>query len=88
MEQVTKASVVAILQSHNQGVALAVLRMYADLYIDYTAAQRNIDEHGTIVFHPKTGAPIRNPFLDVRDSLWGRLQKSEQEIDTTGLWEG
>lgn len=58
--------------------------IYADLYLDYQAAQANIDEHGTIVFHPKTGAPITNPFLVVRDSCGARLAKSN--LDTGDLW--
>lgn len=82
----TKSEVVAELRTCNKGAEQAQLALYADVYLEYQVAQANIAEHGTVVFHPKTGAPIRNPYLEVRDAAWNRLQKSD--LRTGKLWEG
>lgn len=41
--------------------------IYADYMKSYTTATSNIREHGEIVQHPRTAAPITNPYLEVRD---------------------
>lgn len=43
------------------------LKIFADAKKSYNKAQENIEEYGEIVSHPKTGAPIENPYLKVRD---------------------
>ena len=63
----TKATIVASLKADNPRASLADVTMYADAFLEYQAAQANIAEHGSIVFHPRTGAPIENPYLVVRD---------------------
>ena len=68
----------------NDGIDDSIISMYADLFIDYQHAQANIAENGTVVFHPKTGAPVMNPLLAVRDSAMGRLLK--MDLDTGDLW--
>lgn len=45
----------------------AEIAIYADALADYREAQTNINEHGAIVLHPRTGAPIVNPYLSIRD---------------------
>jgi phage terminase small subunit len=78
-----KARALAVLTPANkddpEGVAI-----YADAYADYQEAQANIDQHGAIVFHPRTGAPIENPYLSVRAKASTVLQKCK--LDTTRLW--
>lgn len=44
------------------------VRIYVDALVDYVEAQANIDEHETVVFHPRTGAPIPNSYLSIRAS--------------------
>lgn len=62
----TKADILAALQQANPQAPMARIAICADAIVDYRAAQANIDEHGTIVYHPRTGAPIPNPYLPVR----------------------
>lgn len=79
-----KIEITRILTALNRDSDPSVIVIYADLFTDYRAAQKNIDENGCIVFHPKTGAPIVNPFLAVRDSTLGRLLKLD--LETGDLW--
>lgn len=45
----------------------AELKIFEDAKKSYDRAQKNIEEYGEIVTHPKSGAPIENPYLKVRD---------------------
>lgn len=45
----------------------AETNIYYNALKSYDKAQENIEEYGEIVTHPKTGAPIENPYLKVRD---------------------
>lgn len=49
------------------GAPLALATMYADLFLEYREAQRNIRANGVIVQHPRTMNPIENPYLGRRD---------------------
>ena len=79
-----KVAVKAHLRALNRGEDESTIAMYADLFADYREAQANIEANGTVVYHPKTGAPITNPLLAVRDSAMGRLLK--MDLDTGDLW--
>lgn len=61
------------------------VQFYADAYLEYTEATHNIDEHGTIVQHPRTGNPIENPYLAIRDRALRKL-RSIKGINSEGLW--
>lgn len=63
-----RADILATLQRENPTAKLDRITIYADAMVEYLAAQANIQEHGTIVFHPRTGAPIDNPYLRVRNA--------------------
>ncbi len=63
-----RAQVVDYLRHKNEGASLQAVALYADAFGEYRAAMANIREHGAVVFHPRTGAPIDNPFLRVRDA--------------------
>lgn len=88
-----RAAVVAWIVEHNENVTLQTATLYADAFCEYRAAVRNIAEHGSIVLHPRTGAPVDNPYLKVRDKArkaleglggreWGRVRVVD------GLWDG
>ena len=55
------------LRSLNPTTTEMVLVMYVDCFEDYASAQANIAEHGAIVSHPKTGGPLPNPYVTIRD---------------------
>lgn len=76
-----KQAVIGVLQEQNPSASSQLLAMYADAFGDYRAAQKNIDEHGVIVVHPRTGSPIDNPYLKVRESA----RKALLELKGKGL---
>lgn len=61
------------------------IAIYADAFIEYKKAQANIDEHGTIVFHPKTGSPIENPYIQIRNKASAVIQRFDK-LKTGDLW--
>ncbi len=67
--------------------APGLCRMYADLRVEYVEAQANILEHGSIVMHPRTGSPIPNPYLIVRDAAGLAMRKMQAEgLRTGSVW--
>jgi len=83
---VDKVNVIALLVELNPGCDLGILTMYADVFETYTEAQENIGRNGAINMHPKTGAPIQNPYLAVRDTCLRQLMKLD--VETGNLWGG
>lgn len=47
---------------------------YADAFLEYAEASKNIGEHGAIVQHPRTSNPNQNPYLEIRDRALRKLQ--------------
>lgn len=85
MGEIVKADVVAQVQALNPKARKQDVRIYADALVEYREAQANIDEHGAIVFHPRTGSPIENPYTKVRNSAASRLSKFKK-MKTDPLW--
>lgn len=61
-----------------------VVQMYANAFSMYSEASKNIKEHGAIVYHPRTGAPVDNPYLRVQSAQGAILRKIR--INTGDLW--
>jgi hypothetical protein len=68
-----------------RGVCRDTAVLYADVWAEYQEAAGNIREHGSIVQHPRTGNPIANPYLEIRDKAAARLQEFKG-LNTEGLW--
>lgn len=51
------------------------IRMHANALRVYLDASRNIQVNGAICQHPRTGAPIENPFLKVQAAQAAFLSK-------------
>lgn len=79
----TKQEIINILEKN--GARKDFATQYADAYLEYQAATRNIEENGLIVQHPRTMNPIDNPYMAVRDRALKKLQQF-RAVDTTGLW--
>jgi phage terminase small subunit len=79
-----KDRIFATLRKLNPTAALADVTIYADAYADYRLSQANIDENGPLVFHPRTGEPIPNPYITIRERATKILSKSA--IDADPLW--
>jgi len=67
------------------GVTKDRASQYADAYAEYRQAQANISEHGSIVQHPRTGNPIQNPYLAIRDRALKRLRQM-WDVPAGFLW--
>ena len=67
------------------GTRIDIACMYAEAYMEYHEAAANIRQHGVLVQHPKSGAPIQNPYLGIRDRASAKMRslKVEHVVD---LW--
>lgn len=82
---VDRAEVMKVLRASKLPADRASL--YADAYLEYRAAQDNITAHGAIVADPRTGAPIPNPYLQVRDKAFTRLEQMHRAgVKAPLLW--
>jgi hypothetical protein len=59
--------------------------LYADAFVQYREAIDHIARFGAIVNHPRTGNPIVNPYLEIRDKATAQL-KSLHRIKADFLW--
>lgn len=85
MGEIIKADILADLQRQNPRARPSDLVIYADALVEYRKAQENIDEHGSIVFHPRTGSPIDNPYVRVRDRASALIRRMSK-IKADGMW--
>lgn len=77
--------VVAKLRRENPRGKPDEIAMYARTYLQYREAEANIGKNGSIVAHPRTGAPIDNPYLKVQAASMRSL-RSFRRLKTTSLW--
>jgi phage terminase small subunit len=63
-----KIDILAELIRDNPTLRVIDLRVFADALKVYREASLNILENGAIVMHPRTGAPIENPYLKIQAS--------------------
>ena len=64
-----------MLRSANPSARTVDLQVFADALRIYREASTNIALHGAIVFHPRTGAPIENPYLKIQTQKGAVLTK-------------
>lgn len=60
-----KIEILKILTEANRGKSPLEIEIVATALQQYLYAKKNIEDNGTIVFHPRTGAPIENPYLKI-----------------------
>lgn len=84
MDEMTDA--LTLLRADNPAAPEGDLVMYATALLEWRAASANIASHGTIVAHPRTGAPIDNPYLRVRAAAMATMQKLVRVKRTNRLW--
>lgn len=65
----------AELRKDNPGAKATDLRVYADALQVYVEASRNIRANGAVCQHPRTGAPIENPYLKIQTAQGAVLAK-------------
>lgn len=59
--------------------------MYADAFEEYRVASENIAKNGLIVSHPRTGAPMTNPYVPLRDAALKKLGRM-YNVKAEFLW--
>lgn len=65
----------AELKKDNKQAREVDLRILADALRIYSEASRNVRANGAICAHPRTGAPIKNPYLDVAEKSGATITK-------------
>lgn len=85
MGEMTREQIIAAIKADSPRAKMSDIIIYADAYLEYQAAQANIAEHGSIVFHPRTGAPIENPYIKIRNSASATIRKI-LAIKASELW--
>jgi len=70
---------VSELAALNPKIAADVLGIYRDALASYVEAAENIAKNGAVTGHPKTGAPIENPYLAVREQSQRVITKFHRE---------
>lgn len=83
---ITRDRAVAILLEHNSERARHTIEMYVSCYLSYLEAQENIERNGTIVAHPRTGAPLENPYLKVRSAAMKDMRRCSGLKGQAELW--
>ena len=86
MGQMTRDEVMSILRRDNPAGKQDEISMYADFYMDYMEASANIKEHGNIVFHPRTGAPIDNPYVKIKTNAMKQLRTITRLCNVGAIW--
>ena len=71
----TAAEIAAELSKVNPRAGAMDVRIYSDALLTYREAAANIEKCGAIVTHPRTGAPIENPYLRIRTQAGAVLAK-------------
>lgn len=84
----TRDEVLCVLRRENPSARADDLALYADCFLDYQEAITNIREQGSIVIHPRTGAPIDNPYLKVKAQAMAGILKLRRVKKTETLWQG
>lgn len=65
-----------------------VIEMYASVYVDWLESCENIEKNGNIVLHPRTGAPVVNPYIEIKTRSMTSLLKLKEAnyFDADCLW--
>lgn len=85
MGEVTRDRVAVLQQLIDNGNDPDLAQLYADAYMEYAEAMENIRRNGAVCASPRTGAPMENPYLRVRDQARAQLVKLRR-VRSTGLW--
>ena len=59
--------------------------IYCDAFLEYREASENISRNGVIVAHPRTGAPMTNPYVAIREAALKKLA-GMRDVPAAFLW--
>jgi len=80
-------SLIKKLRLKNPRARLDDIIMYVDSFLDYRKASENIVQFGSVVSHPRTGAPMDNPYLKVKITAMISMQKIKRVRFVDSIWE-
>lgn len=86
VEVTTAEAAFALLREDNPRASDGDCRMYGQAWVEWQHANAKIVEDGTIVSHPRTSAPIENPYLKIRFAAMATMQKLGRVRATDRLW--
>ena len=86
MESMTSDETLALLRQENPKARQDDLILYADAFLAYQEAVGNIAKNGMVVAHPRTGAPIDNPYLRIREAAGKTLARLRRVRNIERLW--
>jgi len=81
----TQTEILEYLRALNPRTSETELAIFAVSFAEYQAAAVNIEKHGPIVFHPRTGAPIANPYIPIRDNAAKTMRSIRVKVGE--LWQ-
>ena len=67
------------LANRNPRIHVKVITVYVDALKLYQEASDNIAKNGALSGHPKTGAPMVNPYLAIRDAAGKIINRFHQD---------
>lgn len=82
MGQVDRTDLVKDLARQNPKAKFSELQMCADALKTYAEASANVRKNGAICSHPRTGAPIENPYLKIMTAMAATIKKNFRSINT------
>ena len=85
MGEINRDKIIALLKSENPRGRPDDIAIYTDAFLAYREASANITKHGSIVIHPRTGAPIENPYLKVQLQATNAIRNIK--LKTGDLWD-
>ena len=75
-----------LISDENPGAKINDVDTYALQFLTYLEAAENVLTNGTVCAHPRTGAPMENPYLKVRASAISALNKIKRLRKLDRLW--
>jgi hypothetical protein len=76
----------SLIESDNPGAKVNDVETYCHQFLTYVEAAQNILELGTIVAHPRTAAPMENPYVKVRAASLAAMSKIKRLRKLDRLW--
>ena len=61
--------------------------LYAASWVEFWLALDNIDRNGPVCIHATTGAPVANPYVQVRNQAAANMAKLGRSMNAAPLWE-
>ena len=77
-----------LLRQENPKERAIDVQVFADALRTYREAAANVALHGAIVSHPRTGAPIENPYLKIQTQkgvILAKMRRIKSDLTISAL---